>query len=411
MTATASRPSDRAAGPSQPDHRARRDARRRRRGRRRPSAARSPAPTRRRGGPPTSCSPRRSPGSSRGQARRARGGCWRCGAGVATIAASSPAWAIVAAVGVRDRRRDRRPAAQPAGRAGAVGGADDQRPAAVGPVVAVRHVGARDRSRRRRHRGDGPVAPRTARPANRAARRRRRSAIVAGVAVLGAVVAIAQAYGDLRNGERALRAGGVGAAAGRHPGRRRGARAQQRTARTMRRTRSTARGRVRHWRCPCSASTSTRSSTSATEPVDLTDQATTSVAQVDVDSLRVVDGVIDLDAIEVLERPFGETNAALRRMSDVLASARSPWLVAPVGDRVDELADEIDELVEQTDRAADRRPAGAVDARARRAADVLRRLHHTGRGARPRRVHGHVGRAARRRRPARGHPHRPDQSS
>ena len=38
-------------------------------------------------------------------------------------------------------------------------------------------------------------------------------------------------------------------------------------------------------------------------------------------------------------------------MSDVLASARSPWLVAPVGDRVDQLADDVDELVEQTDRA------------------------------------------------------------
>ena len=31
------------------------------------------------------------------------------------------------------------------------------------------------------------------------------SASLAGIAVLGAVVAIAQAYGDLRNGERALR--------------------------------------------------------------------------------------------------------------------------------------------------------------------------------------------------------------
>ena len=75
------------------------------------------------------------------------------------------------------------------------------------------------------------------------------------------------------------------------------------------------------------------------------------MAQVNVESLRVVNGVIDVDAIELLERPFGDTNAALQRMSDVLASARSPWLVAPVGDRVDQLADEVDELVEQTDRA------------------------------------------------------------
>ncbi len=35
---------------------------------------------------------------------------------------------------------------------------------------------------------------------------------------------------------------------------------------------------------------------------DLAGQATASVAQVDVESLRVVNGVIDVDAIEVLER-------------------------------------------------------------------------------------------------------------
>ena len=86
---------------------------------------------------------------------------------------------------------------------------------------------------------------------------------------------------------------------------------------------------------------------------DLAEQATTSVAQVNVESLRVVNGVIDVDAIEVLERPFGDTNAALQRMSAVLASARSPWLVAPVGDR--------------------RRPAGRRGRRARRADRPRRR--------------------------------------
>ena len=84
---------------------------------------------------------------------------------------------------------------------------------------------------------------------------------------------------------------------------------------------------------------------------ELAEQATTSVAQVNVESLRVVKGVIDVDAIEVLERPFGDINAALQRMSAVLASARSPWLVSPVGNRIDQVADDVDELVEQTDRA------------------------------------------------------------
>ncbi len=44
--------------------------------------------------------------------------------------------------------------------------------------------------------------------------------ILAGVAILGAVVAIVQAYGDLRDGERALRRAAVGAATGGHPSRR-----------------------------------------------------------------------------------------------------------------------------------------------------------------------------------------------
>ena len=40
---------------------------------------------------------------------------------------------------------------------------------------------------------------------------------------------------------------------------------------------------------------------------DLAGQATASVAQVDVESLRVVNGVIDVDAIEVMEVPFADS--------------------------------------------------------------------------------------------------------
>ena len=51
--------------------------------------------------------------------------------------------------------------------------------------------------------------------------------VLAGLAVLGAVVAIAQAYGDLRNGERALRQAASALQQGDIPTRRRGARAQR----------------------------------------------------------------------------------------------------------------------------------------------------------------------------------------
>ena len=85
----------------------------------------------------------------------------------------------------------------------------------------------------------------------------------------------------------------------------------------------------------------------------LTTQAATSVAQIDVDSLQVIDGVIDLAAIEVLQTPFAATNDSLRRLAAVVDDARSPWLVAPLGDRLGELGAEVDELVLETDRALD----------------------------------------------------------
>ena len=79
---------------------------------------------------------------------------------------------------------------------------------------------------------------------------------------------------------------------------------------------------------------------------DLAAQAATSVAQVDVESLRVVNGVIDVDAIEVLERPFADTNAAAA--ADVGRARRRHarrgwWRRSAIA--LDELAAEVDELV------------------------------------------------------------------
>jgi hypothetical protein len=67
----------------------------------------------------------------------------------------------------------------------------------------------------------------------------------------------------------------------------------------------------------------------------------------------MVEGVIDLTAIELLEVPFRDTSAALARTDDVIEESRSPWLLAPLGDRVGELHDEVTDLVGQTERAAD----------------------------------------------------------
>ena len=94
--------------------------------------------------------------------------------------------------------------------------------------MAVRPVRPRHGADRRRHRRHRLVAAWAPGPSFRAADRRR-ARHLAGVAVLGAVVAIVQAYGDLRNGERPA-PGRLGCSRATSR-RRRGARAQRRAAR------------------------------------------------------------------------------------------------------------------------------------------------------------------------------------
>ena len=159
-----------------------------------------------------------------------------------------------------------------------------------------------------------------------------------------------QAYGDLRNGERAIRRAASALQQGDVPV------AVDELERSHELLDNASDDLDRPWARPTLALPVLGQHLAAVVDaghgaVDLAAQAATSVEQVNVESLRVVNGVIDVDTIEVLERPFGDTNAALQRMAAVLASARSPWLMAPVGDRVDRLADDVDELVEQTDRA------------------------------------------------------------
>ncbi|MDQ3469877.1 MAG: DUF4012 domain-containing protein, partial [Actinomycetota bacterium] len=173
---------------------------------------------------------------------------------------------------------------------------------------------------------------------------------VGGLAVLGAAAGVAEAYSSMREGERevrdaveALQDGDVDAAS----------EALRSSAVHLE---DASVGFDRPWARPARAVPFVGQHVQAVadlaaEARELATTASTSVAQVNVDSLRVVNGVIDLTAIEVLQTPFGETASALRQMAGGLDRARSPWLVPPLGDRVDELAEEIDELVGQTDKA------------------------------------------------------------
>ena len=270
-------------------------------------------------------------------------------AGFATVAASSPAWAVVAGVAfVIAAVVGGRGLSLPAGRALSAALTINAllrweppwqfgRTALVTGVIAALIV-VTGLSRR------GRLARRSVR------RIALGLGILAGVAVLGAAIAIVFAYSDLRNGERGLRRAASALEEGDiHLA----VEELEHSAELL----AAASGALdRPWTRPALAVPVLGQHLAALDDVvqaggDLAERATTSVAQVNVESLRVVNGVIDVDAIELLAQPFGELNAALRRMSAVLASTRSPWLVAPVGDRVDRLAGDVDELVEQTDRA------------------------------------------------------------
>lgn len=184
----------------------------------------------------------------------------------------------------------------------------------------------------------------------------RRALLVAGglvmLAVVGAVIAMAQAYGDLRDGESSLRAAASALRSGDLTG---AAEELERSSQLL----DAASGTLHQpWARPALAVPFLGQNVDALaglaeEAESLTVRAATSVAQIDVDSLRVVDGVIDLTAIEVLETPFAATNESLRQLAGAVDDARSPWLVAPLGDRLGELAVEVDGLVGETDRALD----------------------------------------------------------
>jgi len=84
-------------------------------------------------------------------------------------------------------------------------------------------------------------------------------------------------------------------------------------------------------------------------------QAITTVAealeQIDPDTVRVVGGRIDLDAVAALEAPFANVEEALRNLDAAVEDARSPWLVAPLTEQLDELDSKIADNEPRLDNA------------------------------------------------------------
>ena len=70
--------------------------------------------------------------------------------------------------------------------------------------------------------------------------------------------------------------------------------------------------------------------------------ASLAIAQVDLDGLRSADGRFDVEVMEKLGEPFTALAEAVDRFTARLDDNDSPWLVAPVRERLDEVSDELD---------------------------------------------------------------------
>lgn len=84
---------------------------------------------------------------------------------------------------------------------------------------------------------------------------------------------------------------------------------------------------------------------------DASSQLGASLADIDPETLRLVDGRIDLAAIEAVAGPLGDVQDSLVNLDATVADTNSPWLLAPIQTRVARLADDIDANEQQLDNA------------------------------------------------------------
>ena len=69
--------------------------------------------------------------------------------------------------------------------------------------------------------------------------------------------------------------------------------------------------------------------------------AANAVAQVDPETVRVIDGRIDIEAVRALEAPFTQLRTAIDDLQVTVGDAQSPWLAGPLTSRLDDLEDEL----------------------------------------------------------------------
>jgi hypothetical protein len=89
----------------------------------------------------------------------------------------------------------------------------------------------------------------------------------------------------------------------------------------------------------------------ADEGVALAATARDTAETADYERARYTDGRFDLALIASVEDPLRRTSEAITRSRQVIAEHRSPWLIGPVGDRLDRFDDELARTAEEADLA------------------------------------------------------------
>lgn len=92
--------------------------------------------------------------------------------------------------------------------------------------------------------------------------------------------------------------------------------------------------------------------TMASAGADLARTAADATAEADVDSIRPIDGRIDLEALAALAEPLDRSVTSLRRADARLADVESPLLLGLVAERLTDLRSEVDSALASADLAA-----------------------------------------------------------
>jgi hypothetical protein len=89
----------------------------------------------------------------------------------------------------------------------------------------------------------------------------------------------------------------------------------------------------------------------AAAAADASDELAAALRLVDPDQLRLVGGRFDLDAIRLIEQPLSDVQRSIDELDAQVDRARSPWLVAPIARRLEELDEQLDDNGARLDTA------------------------------------------------------------